>query len=257
MEWCFSSTRLEVLQRVQVKQTVLFNCPFLVEVKLGLFQVAVHFTTMWLNIKGWNIQGNLIKNASSQWKLHVKMLSKWFPSADVHVSIYLFICLYLRLGFQLFDMKDLWFPGFSRSDCIPDGCVYMHAAVYEFGIMMDDGTKRRGHEPVYTGTRYISIHLLLMQQPQLWGSGTRCWRPIESWVIYHVQFQRCTYAMHDSISVFIRLLLSFDISFLFFHLPAHTMHAHFYLSLFHHPSYFLPILSSSLPSFTTLSHCVS
>lgn len=34
---------------------------------------------------------------------------------------------------------------------------------------------------------YISIHLLLMQQTQLWGSGTLCWRPNESWVIYHVE----------------------------------------------------------------------
>lgn len=34
---------------------------------------------------------------------------------------------------------------------------------------------------------YISIHLPLMQQPQHWGSGTLCWRPNESWVIYHVE----------------------------------------------------------------------
>lgn len=37
---------------------------------------------------------------------------------------------------------------------------------------------------------YVFIHLRLMQQPrQRRGSGTLCWRPNESWVIYHVKSQ--------------------------------------------------------------------
>lgn len=86
-------------------------------------------------------------------------------------------------------MEDNWFPAFSVPECVPDGCVYMRWAAYEFRIMMDGWVKSKEHETVYATTPYISIHLLLMQQPQRWGSGTLCWRPNESWVIYHVESQ--------------------------------------------------------------------
>lgn len=85
-------------------------------------------------------------------------------------------------------MENNLFPDFFFLPlCIPDGCVCMCAAAYEFRIMMDGTMKSKEHEAVYTRTLYISIHLLLMQQMQLWGLGTLCWRPNESWVIYHVE----------------------------------------------------------------------
>lgn len=87
------------------------------------------------------------------------------------------------------QMEDNWSPAFSLPECVPDGCVYMHSAAYEFWIMMDGRVKSKEHESVYARTRYISIHLLLMQQPHHWGSGTLCWHPNESWVIYHVESQ--------------------------------------------------------------------
>lgn len=62
-------------------------------------------------------------------------------------------------------MKDNLFPAFTLSDCVPDGCVHMHAEVYRFRIMMDGGVKSKDHETVYTRTLYISINLLLMLQP--------------------------------------------------------------------------------------------
>lgn len=100
---------------------------------------------------------------------------------------------------ELFDMEDNWFPALSLPECIPDGCVYMHAAAYEFGTMMDGGVKSKEHETVYTGTLYISIHLLLMQQPQHWDSGTLGWRPNESWVIFHVESQSSSPSCHTSL----------------------------------------------------------
>lgn len=69
------------------------------------------------------------------------------------------------LRLRLFHMNHNWFPAFTLPDCVPDGCVYMHAAVYRFQIMMDGGVKSKDHETVYTRTLYISINLLLMLQP--------------------------------------------------------------------------------------------
>lgn len=132
-------------------------------------------------------------------------------------------------------MEYNWFPAFSLPECVPDGCAYMRSAAYEFRIMMDGGVKSKEHETVYTRTLYISIHLLLMQQPQHWGSGTLCWRPNESWVIYHVESQSsspacmpyttpswCFYTCLASI------FSSFLSCFLYFH------------SFFNHPSFPFP-----------------
>lgn len=110
--------------------------------------------------------------------------------------------------------------------------VYMRSAVYEFTIMMDGGVKCKEHETVYTRTLYISIHLLLMQQTQLWGSGTLCWRPNESWVIYHVESQSsspaCAPCTAPSWFFICFIFYSFLFGCVFFHLYT------WFLSFFHY-----------------------
>lgn len=138
-------------------------------------------------------------------------------------------------------MEDNWFPAFSLPECVPDGCVYMRWAAYEFRIMMDGWMKSKEHETVYATTLYISIHLLLMQQPQHWGSGTLCWRPNESWVIYHVESQSSSPASmpYTTPSWFFYLLL-----FPPLHSFIYTLHCFPFLHFFLH-SHFFPSLSSS------------
>lgn len=58
------------------------------------------------------------------------------------------------------------FAALRLPHCVPDGCVYMRGAAYEFGIMMDGRVKSKEYDTACTATLYISIHLLLMQQLQ-------------------------------------------------------------------------------------------
>lgn len=138
-------------------------------------------------------------------------------------------------------MEDNWSPAFSLPECVPDGCVYMHSAAYEFWIMMDGRVKSKEHESVYTRTRYISIHLLLMQQPHHWGSGTLCWHPNESWVIYHVESQSSSpacmpYTTPSSfffISFYLLVLLFPSLRSFYFSIISSSMfNHHYFLSSF-------------------------
>lgn len=147
----------------------------------------------------------VLKTKGTKEKSINKLLSWWCQNEFYQrmqgrwMSIPAFIRLSLGLSSNLFDMRDLWFPAFGPAECLTDGCVYTHTAVYEIWMMMDDGVRSKGHEPVNSGTPYISIHLLLMQQAQLGGCGTHCWRPIESQVVYHVEFEPCMPAAHGFI----------------------------------------------------------
>lgn len=157
---------------------------------------------------------------------------------------------FLRHSPELFDMKDNWFPALSPPECVPDGCVPMHAAAYEFRMMMDCGVKSKEHEPVYTRTLYISIHLLLMQQPQHWGPGTLCWRPNESWVICHVQSQSSGPACVPFLIFFVYTL---HLLFFYFHLL--SLHLWFLSStLFVSLSFFLIFSPSYLFPFAFLDN---
>lgn len=151
--------------------------------------------------------------------------------------IYLFSFCFLSHSTVWYGREMIGFFFFLH---MPDGCVYMCATVYEFRIMMDGTMKSKEHEAVYTRTLYISIHLLLMQQTQLWGSGTLCWCPNESWVIYHVESHSSSpacmlYTTPSWFFIHVLLLSSVILSFQSFSsLPA--LFSLVYWSTFHLPS---------------------
>lgn len=136
-------------------------------------------------------------------------ISSWI---NIHLFVH-FSFFFRRRSSRLFDPGDNWFPAFSPPGCVPDGCVYTRSAAYEFRIMMDGRAKSKEHETAFAATPHVSIHLLLMQQPQRRGSGTLRWRPSEPWVIYHVSSQSSSPDMHNSIlTFFICFYLLFFIS---------------------------------------------
>lgn len=126
-----------------------------------------------------------------------------FISSWINIHLFVHFSFFLRRrSSRLFDPGDNWFPAFSPPGCVPDGCVYTRSAAYEFRIMMDGRAKSKEHETAFAATPHVSIHLLLMQQPQRRGSGTLRWRPNEPWVIYHVSSQSSSPDIHNSILTF-------------------------------------------------------
>lgn len=128
---------------------------------------------------------------SCQDDVEMKFISGWITAGTL--LIYLFIFLFSFFFWEADLICPIWkITDFlllvSVSASLMDVCTRVSAA-YEFTTMMDGEVKSKEHETVYTRTLYIFIHLPLMQQPQRWGSGTLCWRPNESWVIYHVESQ--------------------------------------------------------------------